>query len=362
MWLLLQETYDAMHAPEARIPAGYQAAAGDILSRSGSDAIINIQGVLTPRPDLLAEVFGGGNTTYASIQNAILAAEADPTVERLVFSVDSPGGAVSGLFEAMDTIKNTKKPTVSRVSGTAASAAYGLVAMTDRIEATNRGAVTGSVGVVLQGKTDPQTYAFTSSGAKNKRPDINTEEGRAEVQRKLDEAEALFVEYIADARGIPRAELMDRFGNGSTFLTDAAISRGMVDGYYQQTNAKEEGKPMDVKTLQAEHPALFAEVKSLGASEALDTVKAHLIRGKECNALDVAAEAIEQGAGMTETYRAKYDNAALAARIAGEHASAEQELNAQTQGVQQDTQATQQEKDDAFAEALVANLMNEGVL
>src|SRR5688572_10535595 len=74
------------------------------LTVAGSTAQIAIEGVLTKKPDFFALFFGGGNTTYSTIRQALATAEMDPTIKDVVLHIDSPGGSVDGLFETLDAI------------------------------------------------------------------------------------------------------------------------------------------------------------------------------------------------------------------------------------------------------------------
>ena len=70
---------------------------------------------------------------------------------------------------------------------------------------------------------------------------------------------------------------------------------------------------MDITQLKAEHPALFAAAKDEGIQEERSRVLAHVHMAKECNASDIAFEAIETGATMQDqALTAKYLTAGMA--------------------------------------------------
>ena len=155
-WLLASDALKAMEraqaaglAPsavqqgqiDARIDAIDSGNTSRIMKTAGNIAEISIKGVLTKSPDFFAMFFGGGNTTYSEIISAIATAEQDSAITDIRFAVDSPGGSIDDLFEAVAAIQNTTKPTTAVVSNLAASAAFALVAATDRIEAVNNAAV-----------------------------------------------------------------------------------------------------------------------------------------------------------------------------------------------------------------------------
>src|SRR4051812_12268701 len=98
-----QEFIDAMHAAHATGPTDAEGkpTRPRNMRVEGHTAIISIEGTLTETPDCASMMFGGGNTTYASIRQALAAADADPEVVDILQDVNSPGGTVEGLFETL---------------------------------------------------------------------------------------------------------------------------------------------------------------------------------------------------------------------------------------------------------------------
>lgn len=112
MWLLEQSAKRAIENAEAKglLPtaeqvAAYEARAEDIMAIAGPEAQVNVRGVLTATFSWLAYLFGGGNTTYQDIQAALATADADPNVKTITMFIDSPGGAVHGLFECLAAVR-----------------------------------------------------------------------------------------------------------------------------------------------------------------------------------------------------------------------------------------------------------------
>ncbi|MCK5606835.1 ATP-dependent Clp protease proteolytic subunit, partial [Candidatus Pacearchaeota archaeon] len=175
-------------------------AAGDtprMLATTGSNAEINIKGVLTNEPDFMARFFGGGNSTYKDIIQSIVLAEQDDNVKTITLKVDSPGGAMIGMVDAMDAIANATKPITAVVSGEALSAAYGLVSQAGTIIAVHEMVTLGSVGVAAKLLVSDSVVEIASTKAPEKRPDVTTEEGKADVRKFLDSAHDVFVSRIA---------------------------------------------------------------------------------------------------------------------------------------------------------------------
>ncbi len=109
-----------------------------IMSVAGDTAEISIKGVLTNEPNFMAMLFGGGNTTYGDIISAINDAEMNPSVTSIVFNVDSPGGSVDGMFDAISAVQHMKKNKRAIASNKVASAAYALISQMGEVTAVNK--------------------------------------------------------------------------------------------------------------------------------------------------------------------------------------------------------------------------------
>jgi ClpP class serine protease len=299
---------------------------------AGHIAEIRVDGLLTPKPDLFAWLFGGGNTTYAQIQSALGIAAADPSIREISLVVSSPGGTVAGLFEtlaAIESVRDMKK--ISVKASQAASAAYAIAAVAGRIEAKTRASSFGSVGVAASFFVDGKTVDITSTEAPHKRPDVTTDEGKAVVREQLDAIHELFVDAIARGRGKTVTEVNETFGRGSVLLADEAKRRGMIDKAPPKAKAtgasamvadtdepdapapagaSQEKKRMDLQELKSQHRELYEAVRQegfdAGVTQERDRVNAHLTFGKNCGALDIALKAVADGAVMTQTLTAEY--------------------------------------------------------
>jgi ClpP class serine protease len=278
----------------------------------GGVATIDVVGILTKTPSLMALWFGGGNTTYGDICAALDIATNDPTITSAVLRVDSPGGQADGLFDATDALVAFTKP-ISTIASLACSAAYALAANGGKIEATSRAANFGSIGTAISFYVDPAVVTLTNSDSPKKRPDLTTTEGKAAVVDYLDSVNELFVDAIAEGRGVEAKDVTKTYGKGSTLLAGEAQRLGMIDtvagrpGKTQQAaTSGGKKKPMNANELKISDPKLFAEVFALGSSEMHDRVKAHLTLGKQTGAMDLALKSIETGAELTAGLSAQY--------------------------------------------------------
>lgn len=240
-WLLSAEAMSARAARMLRgpAPASARKAADNQLPMTVAEgtATIRVEGVLTPTPDAESAWHGEPNTTYSDLQAALCAALADKKVREIVWSIDSPGGTVDGLFALLDDIAEARavggKP--MRVEAeNAHSAAYGIAAAAGPITAVSRMSSFGSVGVATSsfvlGDMIGKVVHLTSSDAPAKRPDVRTDEGKAVVVRMLDEIAGEFVSAIARGRGVEPETVSADYGRGASMLAKTALEHGLING------------------------------------------------------------------------------------------------------------------------------------
>lgn len=385
MWLLepdvrarLEAALNSGASPTAEQQAEYEARIFDedgsgnggsrILTTAGKSAEIQIAGVMTKKPDFLAMLFGGGNTTYPQIADALAQAEADDTVEDITLAIDSPGGAFDGLFDALAAIEAAKKPVKAVISGVGASAAYAIASQADQIVAASRASRIGSIGVAAEFRVREDSVTLTSTNAPRKRPDVTTEEGKAMVVEELDAMHDLFVDTIARGRGVGASEVNDSFGQGATYLADKALKRGMIDSVGAASlkivgnTAKEtasggnqpETTTMDLNELKTKHPAVYAAAMLDGETKERDRVVAHLNMGVQAGIMDTAVTAIKDGSGMTMTLQSEYMAAAMNKRDTDKREADESEASAADGAATTSTQEDEATRDAKAAGDILA--------
>lgn len=246
MWLLRTETahelaqgHHAVHALTSQQQASFSARVAAVednalraLKLSSDVAEISVHGTLTPKPDIIAHFFGGGNTTYPEIIAALARAQTDPAVKRIVLDVNSPGGQMSGLYDVLVALEAMTKP-VSVMASQACSAAYALAAVAGKIEAKNAASEFGSIGVATRLLVESDVVHVTNSASPKKRPDPRTPEGKGAVQEYLDDVFELFADAIARGRHVPKAKVKGAYGSGATVLAEQAKRLGMIDSIAQ---------------------------------------------------------------------------------------------------------------------------------
>jgi ClpP class serine protease len=349
MWLLanaikqrIEQAFKSGFVPDAKQQLEFETSRAEsfradssrIMVTAGNVAEIVVEGMITAKPSFMAMLFGGGNTTFPEIISALAEADMDPNVTEAILKIDSPGSTVAGLFETLAAIDAFSKP-LRAVVTRAESGAFALAAKAGRIEATSRASMVGSVGVVVDARLDPDVISITSTDAPDKRPDLTTEEGRATVRAQLDEVHQLFAEALAEGRGTTVERVNAEFGRGTSFFADQALRRGMIDSIAARPALKvvggtdststassggdqQETGPMDLNTLKAEHPAVYAAAVGEGRTEGIETgtaaerdrVSAFLAAGEMSGDMKTAVDAIKSGEAMTQTHQMTFMMAA----------------------------------------------------
>ena len=199
-------------------------------------ALVPLSGPIFPKANLMTDLSGA--TALSRFAVDLQAALESPEVKAILLDIDSPGGAVSGMAEAEALVRGARdgaKPIVAFAQGMAASAAYWIASGADEIVISPE-ALTGSIGVVTlasyQEQADQNGERFveiTSSNAPNKRPDARTPDGIAEIRRALDGVERVFLEDVAQGRGVSVETVIKEFGQGGVKVGAEAVRVGMAD-------------------------------------------------------------------------------------------------------------------------------------
>ena len=266
-------------------------------------AHIPIIGELTPHAetDICGAYTANALTEYGFIVMATMAADDDDRVEQIQFDINSPGGYVDGLMPAVDAIRSAEKETLAFVDGMAASAAYWLASQTDKIVAASPASRVGSIGVAVEifdftealKMEGIEKIILTSTDAPLKRPDVTTEEGQGLIVDSLDDTHKVFVQYVAEGRGIDPGEVTEKYGRGGVLIAENALTAGMIDSIEKvparrnaetildvvQTDTvvkageiKQEVEMENLDELKKENPGLFAEAVEIGIKQERERV------------------------------------------------------------------------------------------
>lgn len=347
-------------------------ASSRLLTIAGDQAEIRIHGSMTKRPDFLAYIFGGGNTTYPEIIQALNEAEKNDDIKHVTLDFDSGGGTIDGMFDTVAALQQFSKPTTARASGMCASAAYALAAQCDTVVATNKGVLIGSIGIIATHKIPEDTVQVRSTKAPKKNPDVSTPEGKADAVELMDDMHDLFVEAIAEGRGTTKDTVNAEYGEGATLIASEALKRGMIDSVISEeksatpTTATSGNKPeavMDLNELKAQHPDVYSAAVAEGQQVERDRVMAHLILADASGAHDVAAKAIRDGSEVTPLINAEHTAASIkkgatADRLSDDDDAAAATAKAEAAQAEADDKAAKDAKASAALEARLAGELN----
>ena len=194
-------------------------------------AVIKVSGPLFRYANLMTRVCGA--TSYELLSqdfNKVLQAS---YVQAILLDIDSPGGEVNGCSEVADMIYQARgtKPIIAYASGACCSGAYWIASACDKILAADT-AILGSIGVVsiFEKDDEDKTIEIVSSQSPNKRPDVNTEAGKAKIQARVDELAEVFIAKVARNRGITAVDVVKNFGAGDVSVGQHAVRNGLADG------------------------------------------------------------------------------------------------------------------------------------
>lgn len=242
MWQLSPMASAATPASGAGPSQASLAAAEDGSPTATADsgvAVIPIRGVITYRPSVWSEYFGG--CTVLRLQRLFRGALADPSVRAIVLDVDSPGGTVDGVEELAAEIRAARgmKPIVAVANTFAASAAYWLASAAETIVGLPTSQV-GSIGVYTMHEDisrwlDQLGVTTTVIAAGEHKAETLpyaplSEDAQAHLQACVDDAYGLFVAAVAEGRQVAVDVVRgEPFGQGRVYPARAAKKRGLID-------------------------------------------------------------------------------------------------------------------------------------
>ena len=191
-------------------------------------AVLPVAGPIFRYANIFTEISGASSIDTMAMDFQI--ALDDPKIDAIVLEIDSPGGMVAGVSEFADMVRAADKPVTAYVGALAASAAYWIAAAADDI-VLDKSAEVGSVGAVMQMRItdDKNSREIVSSQSPNKRPNPDTDDGRTEVQGRIDALAQVFIDSVAEFRGVDAETVINGFGRGGMKLGEAAVQAGMAD-------------------------------------------------------------------------------------------------------------------------------------
>jgi ClpP class serine protease len=195
-------------------------------------AIIPVTGPIMRYANLFTRISGA--TSTQELATDLQAALDNPQVKGILLNMDSPGGEANGINELGDMIfaARGKKPIKAYAGGSLASGAYWLASAADEVVIDDT-ALVGSIGVVVEvalrkAADGEKRYTITSSNAPNKRPDLETVEGRAEVAKSINALGEVFVAKVARNLGVNPDQVPAMGDHGGLKVGAAAVASGLA--------------------------------------------------------------------------------------------------------------------------------------
>ncbi len=225
---------DATYDPEGRKP----------YRMNGNIAVIEVDGVLVHKGGWLDAYCGFIGYNY--LLGMLEAARHDPDVLGIWLDMNSPGGAVSGLFQFVGELAEMTqqaggKPIHVWVNEMACSAAYTMASVCDRIAGPITATV-GSIGVVATVKTINRALddagidvSIFRSGPRKMRGGPLEDDTRSRIQRSVDEAYDILSNVVAAGRGIS-LDAIDGM-EGDWFEGREALALGLLDAVSTEAQA-----------------------------------------------------------------------------------------------------------------------------
>lgn len=208
-----------------------------VVTTSKGVAVIPIVGSMSHRATGIGAM--SGMTSYTTLQKQFEAAFNDPNVGSILMDIDSPGGSVAGAFDFRDYLMSKKgtKPVYALARDAMCSAAYLIGSTADKVYATQTARV-GSIGVVAMhtdasGKMEKEGLkpTFISAGkfktAGNPYEKLEGEKLKY-LQDSVDESYDMFINAVADARGIDKKAIRDT--EARVYGGKKAVEIGLADG------------------------------------------------------------------------------------------------------------------------------------
>lgn len=200
-----------------------------------------------------------GVTGYDDIRDAFAEALQDPKCKSVMQVIASGGGTVNGLQDAGSFVGQASqiKPLITYADSTMCSAAYWLGSYGKKL-LTNETSTIGSLGVVMLHLDKSEMYK--AEGVKptviragqykqlNNSLEPLSVEAKAEMQAQADTLYQIFINNVANNRGVDYPTADKKMGQGREFLGEAALKAGLVDGLMSYDEAFAVAKSLDTSS------------------------------------------------------------------------------------------------------------------
>lgn len=199
-------------------------------------AVIEAVGPIFRYANLFTEISGATSTEVLAMD--LQAALDDPMVHGIVLDFNSPGGLAAGINELGNMVAEgrNRKRIIAYAGGQMQSAAYWIGSAADEI-VIDETAVLGSIGALAthvstrerEARSGVRTIHIVSSQSPDKLIDPEQDEGRAKLQKIVDDLAAVFVGAVARNRNVDVETVLSDFGRGGSMVGNRAIEAGLAD-------------------------------------------------------------------------------------------------------------------------------------
>lgn len=213
----------------------------------GDIAVIHIRGTLVHRAGYLDAA--SGFCGYTTLTRQLNEAMRDPDVYGIWLDIDSPGGAVSGLFAFVDELAQATqgeggKPIYAYINEQACSAAYAIACVCDKVYGPSD-AMSGSIGSVMVHTSVSDALeengikvTVIRSGERKMRGNMyeNLDEATlAKFQESVDRIRFRFASLVSTFRDISMEEALAT--EADWFEGEEAVERGLMDAILSERDA-----------------------------------------------------------------------------------------------------------------------------
>lgn len=292
-------------------------------------AVLPVVGPIIRRATLFSDISGA--TSLDSLSRDFNAALNNSSVQSILLDIDSPGGEVAGIDEFAQMIADSPKPVVAYVESLAASAGYWIASAAGEIVAAPTASL-GCIGVVARVKNPDAKKAadleFVSSQSPKKRPNLNTEAGRSQLQEHVDHMAEVFVSTVARNRGVSEEKVTSDFGQGGVLVGRRAVDAGLADklGSFESTLSDlAMGKQPKRKPPQASAEAGSTTAEDESMNKTIESLKARVIAAFEGSD---NAQADEKPAATAPTADSRANDEAIE-RLKADHLETQKKLVAE---------------------------------
>lgn len=227
---------------------------------SGRSAVIPVSGILSKENNFFSSLLN--NTSYTQIYNSLTKALADKDIETIWLDIDSPGGEISGLFDLVDFISESKnvKPIYAIANDHAFSAAYAIASAASKIF-VNRTSGVGSIGVIsthvdISEMDKKAGIKYTYIFAGDHKNDLSahapiSEDAIISLQQEVNRLHDIFVESVSKNRKVPKKDIVNT--QAKVYYGIDAINEKLADEIYNHNlKGVSMTKPEDqIKEIQA---------------------------------------------------------------------------------------------------------------